>query len=527
MGTERKSLDEERSSTKPPASGPVPVAIEDGDRLRVLEHIEGGVAVVQSDGFLYANETLLRMLGFGNLEAMVANKVSAITSEPYETWAATHDSGRPRIESWRCIDGTILRVDVTVSTMKVGEAHVRVALVRDVSADERAQVQLQQTERLAAVGSLAAGVAHQLNNPLAYVLANINFLAEDMPAFLREVAPQMSQPQNERLAELLGAMADAREGAERVARIVRDLRTFSRMEDERRERVDVHTLLDSACSVVESELKSRGRLVKVFDVVSPVEANPSRLAQVFLNLLLNAAHAIREGAVSRNEICVRTYTDDREMVVVEISDTGVGMSPGVQARIFDPFYTLKPPGEGTGLGLTTALAIVHAVGGTITVESTEGRGATFRVKLPAAVKSATREVVASSPPEGELKTRMLIVDDELTLLASLRRALGREIDVVLASSAKEALAILEQDDRFDVVLCDIMMPDVTGIELFERVSSEFPALRDRFVFMTGGAFGATMQQFIDKTQLPRLEKPFDVRDLRRLIRRRAAPRGAP
>jgi len=528
MGIERKSVADERGSTKPPASGPVPLAIEDGDRLRVLEHIEGGVAVVQADGFLYANETLLRMLGFTALEEIATNKVSAISGESYEAWASAHASGQPRIESWRCADGATLRVDVTVSTMKVGEAQVRVALVRDTSADERAQVQLQQTERLAAVGSLAAGVAHQLNNPLAYVLANINFLAEDMPAFLREVAPRMTPAQNERLAELLSAMSDAREGAERVARIVRDLRTFSRMEDERRERVDVHSLLDSACSVVESELKSRGRLVKVFDVVSPVEANPSRLAQVFLNLLLNAAHAIRaasppEGvrtASSRHEICVRTYTDDAGMVVVEVSDTGIGMSPAVQARIFDPFYTLKPPGEGTGLGLTSSLAIVHAVGGTITVESVEGRGATFRVKLPGTLKSTKREL-ASSPPEGELKTRMLIVDDELTLLSSLRRALGREIDVVLASSAKEALGILEHDDRFDVVLCDIMMPDVTGIELFERVSSDFPALRDRFVFMTGGAFSATMQQFIDKTELPRLEKPFDVRDLRRLIRRRA------
>jgi signal transduction histidine kinase/ActR/RegA family two-component response regulator len=518
MATERKSLED--NSTKPPVSGPVPVAIEDGDRLRVLDHIEGGVAVVQSDGFLYANETLLRMLGFATLEAMTANKVSTVSGESYDTWASAHASGRPRTESWRLANGAILRVDVTVSTMRVGDAQVRVALVRDVSADERTQVQLQQTERLAAVGSLAAGVAHQLNNPLAYVLANINYLAEDLPAFLREAAPQMTVVQNERLAELLSAMSDAREGAERVARIVRDLRTFSRMEDERREHVDVHTLLDSACSVVESELKSRGRLVKVFDVVSPVEANPSRLAQVFLNLLLNAAHAIREGAPSRNEICVRTYTDDAGLVVIEITDTGVGMSAAVQERIFDPFYTLKPPGEGTGLGLTTALAIVHATGGTITVESTEGRGATFRVKLPPAIRSHKRDV-ASSPPEGELKTRVLIVDDELTLLSSLRRALGRDVDVVLASSAHEALAILEHDVRFDVVLCDIMMPDVTGIELFERVSIEFPALRDRFVFMTGGAFGATMQQFIDRAELPRLEKPFDVRDLRRLIRRRA------
>ena len=120
MGTERKTLEQERNSTKPPASGPVPVAIEDGDRLRVLDHIDGGVAVVQSDGFLYSNETLLRMLGFGTLEAMAANKVSAVSGEPYEAWASAHASGEARTESWRRADGTIIRVDVTVSTMKVG-----------------------------------------------------------------------------------------------------------------------------------------------------------------------------------------------------------------------------------------------------------------------------------------------------------------------------------------------------------------------------------------------------------------------
>jgi CheY-like chemotaxis protein len=311
-------------------------------------------------------------------------------------------------------------------------------------------------------------------------------------------------------------MNDAREGAERVARIVRDLRAFSPTE-EQRERVDVHMLLESACSVVESDLGERAHLVKVWDAaVSPVEASPSRLGQVFLNILLNAARAIRASAPSRDEIRIRTRMEDA-MVVVEISDTGIGMSPEVQAHIFEPFYT-RDAGEGTGLGLTSALATVHALGGTITVESAEGRGATFRVKLPAIVESGTREL-APSPPEEERKPRMLIVDDELTLLSSLRRALGREIDVVLASSAKEALAILEHDDRFDVVLCDIIMPDVNGIELFERVSGAFPALRDRFVFMTGGAPSAAVQRHIDEAGVPRLEKPFDLRDLRRLIRR--------
>lgn len=521
MPSPKADDDDERSTTKPPASGAVAASIADGDRLRVLDHVEGGIAVVQADGFLYANEPLLAMLGYVSLDAIAAHKVSTVAgATSYEAWVESQGD-TTRNESWRRADGSVARVDVSVRSMTVGGAHVRVVLVRDASAAWRAQAQLQQTERLAAVGTLAAGVAHQLNNPLAYVIANINYLAEEMPAFLQAVAPALAPAEHERLDELLSAMSDAREGAERVARIVRDLRTFSRMEDERRDLLDVLQLLESACVLVESELKNRGRLVKEFETVPPVEANPSRLAQAFLNLLLNAAQAIPEGAPSRNEVRVRVFLDPSDaMVVVEVRDTGVGMAPAVQARMFDPFYTLKPIGEGTGLGLTTTLAIVHAMGGSVSVESAEGQGSTFRVRLPPATRSAKRDV-ASAPPESRARQRVLIVDDELTLLASLRRALGREVDVVLASSANEALAILEQDHRFDVVLCDIMMPDVTGIELFERVSVAHPELRDGFIFMTGGAFSSTTRQFIDATELPRLEKPFDVRELRRLLHRRA------
>jgi two-component system cell cycle sensor histidine kinase/response regulator CckA len=519
----RKSLDDERGSTKPPASGPVPVPIEVGDRLRLLDHVEGGIAVVQADGFLYANEPLLRMLGYASLEAIATHPLSAVAgATSYEAWVEANAAGSPRAESWRRADGGVLRVDVSVTTMVVGDTRVRVVLVRDESAARRAQAQLQQTERLAAVGTLAAGVAHQLNNPLAYVIANLNYLAEELPAFLRSVAPSTTETLKEQLDELLGAMSDAREGAERVARIVRDLRTFSRMEDERRDVLDVVPLLESACVLVESELKNRSRLVRIFDAVGPVEANASRLAQVFLNLLLNAAQAIPEGAPSRNEISVRTCSDETDgTVVIEVRDTGIGMSPAVQARIFDPFYTLKPVGEGTGLGLTTCLAIVHGLGGSIAVESEEGRGSTFRVRLPPAARSTKRETATPHAPSEGTRQRVLVVDDELTLLSSLRRALGRELDVVLASSAEEALGILERDVRFDVVLCDIMMPEVTGMELFERVSKAHPELRDRFVFMTGGAFSAGMRELVEATQLPRLEKPFDIRELRRILHRRA------
>jgi two-component system cell cycle sensor histidine kinase/response regulator CckA len=519
MSSRPKSFEHPSS---PPASGPVAASISDSDRLRVLDHVDGGIAVCHADTFLYANEPLLRILGHASLEGLSAHKVSAIAgAATYDVWLEAGVTGQPHTESWRRADGAVSRVDVSASTMTIGNERVCVALVLDASAAARGQAQLQQTERLAAVGTLAAGVAHQLNNPLAYVLANINFLAEEIPQFLRHVAPSLDGPQTVRLSDLLSAMSDAREGAERVARIVRDLRTFSRMEDERREVLDVRTLLESACGLIESELRNRGVLVKVFDVVASVEANPSRLAQAFLNLLLNAAQAIPEGDPTHNEVGVRTYTDDDGMVVVEVRDSGIGMSPAVQARIFDPFYTLKPVGVGTGLGLTTSLAIIHHMKGSLSVESDEGHGSTFRVKLPPAIRSSRRTTVSSSAPEEVARQRVLIVDDEMTLLSSLRRALSRDVDIEVASSAADALAVLERDDHFDVVLCDIMMPEVNGIELYERVSSKHPNLRDRFVFMTGGALSVGMLQFLDSTDLPRLDKPFDVRELRRVLRRHA------
>ena len=513
----RPSEDKELS-TVPPGSGTVPIAIGEVDRLRVLDQLSGGIAVCHADAFLYVNEALLKMLGYESQDALAnVHRVSEIVGTPsFDAWAE-ESSREGSQQSWRRADGVCVRVDVTLTLMTIGGQRARVALVRDVTAAWHAQAQRQQTERLATVGSLAAGVAHQLNNPLAYVVANLDFLTEALPAFLRETTAGG-------LDDLLEAMADAREGAERVARIVRDLHAFSRVEDEPRELVDVHTLLDSACALVDGELKERGKLIKVYEQVSPVEASPSRLAQVFSNLLVNAVQAIPEGAASRNEVTVHTFNDDREgMVVIEIRDTGVGMLPAVKARIFDPFYTLKPSGEGTGLGLTACLAIVHGQGGRILVDSDEGRGSTFRVQLPAAAATRRRNVVSGFAPKpaAARPPRILIVDDEATLLASLKRALSREMDVVLAESAAETLELLEKDQRFDAILCDIMMPDVTGIDLFEQIAKTHPELAERFVFMTAGAATPGVRQFLDGVALPRLHKPFDLGELRRLVQLRA------
>ncbi|WP_237077252.1 ATP-binding protein [Myxococcus xanthus] len=246
----------------------------------------------------------------------------------------------------------------------------------DVTDRKAMQAQLVVSDRLAAVGTLAAGVAHEINNPLAFVLSNLSFLAGELHA----LAPELPSG---RMAELEEVLREATDGAHRVRQIVRDLRTFSRGDDEVATAVNVQAVLESAITLARSELKLRAQLVRDYREVPLVEGNEGRFGQVFLNLLINAAQAIPMGQPEQHEVRLSLRTAG-DRVIIEVRDTGVGMPPEVRARIFDPFFTTKPVGEGTGLGLSICHGIVTGFGGDISVESEEGRGSTFRVSLPVA-----------------------------------------------------------------------------------------------------------------------------------------------
>jgi len=240
------------------------------------------------------------------------------------------------------------------------------------------QAQLIFNDRLASMGKLAAGVGHEINNPLAYVISNLNFLH-------KELHRTQGSPAQEDLQELLTAVTDAKEGAERVRDIVLDLKTLSRPDDAQNGRADLKTVVRAAVKIASHEIRRRARLVEELgDDVPPVQGNASRLGQVFLNLLINAAHAIPEGHVDENEIRISARQDTPEYVIVEIRDTGCGIPSENLDRIFDPFFTTKPVGEGTGLGLAMVHSIITTLGGTITVRSELNQGTTFRLQLLAA-----------------------------------------------------------------------------------------------------------------------------------------------
>jgi nitrogen-specific signal transduction histidine kinase/CheY-like chemotaxis protein len=381
---------------------------------------------------------------------------------------------------------------------------------------------LAQSEKLAVVGQLAAGVGHEINNPLAFVSGNLHVAVEQLAALTREVGG----PASERLRDTLQALEEARQGAERIQAIVKDLRTMARADESRMVPVDVHAALEFSLTLAMPHLRHKAQIERRFGTVPAVQGNEAKLGQVLLNLLINAAQAIPEGDPLSHRVTLVTRREDSR-VVVEVRDTGKGMTPEVMARIFEPFFTTKARAEGTGLGLFICQGLIQAMGGEMGVESEPGRGSTFRVVLPV---SGETEVTSTPGPartvvDAPARKRVLVVDDEPGIGSVMRRILGRVHEVVVLQSGREALALLERDDGFDRVFCDLMMGDMTGMDLHARLAEKGSECLSRFVFMTGGGFTERAREFLQSVSVPRIDKPFEPDIIRSLVAQAPPRRG--
>jgi signal transduction histidine kinase len=378
------------------------------------------------------------------------------------------------------------------------------------------------SERMASAGTLAAGVAHEINNPLAIALLNlsqttdtltrITVIAQDLQARGSRGAATLAG----QIAQLGGPLVDAQEALDRIREIVRDVKLFSRPGDDVTSSVDLRRVADSSARMAWNEIRHRARLVKQYGEIPVVHANESRLGQVLLNLLVNAAQALPEGHAEDHEIRVTTRTADDGDAIVEVADTGCGMSKETAARIFDPFFTTKAVGVGTGLGLAICHGIVTDLGGQIEVESEVGQGTLFRVLLPPGQQSRTILKVAKAFTPG-CRGRVLVVDDEVPLGRALKRSLSAHHDVTLLTSGTAALESIAGGERFDAILLDVMMPDVSGMETYERLRRDAPEQAQRIIFLTGGAFTPRAREFLDQAPNPRLEKPVDTAELLAVI----------
>lgn len=378
-------------------------------------------------------------------------------------------------------------------------------------------------DRLAGLGAIAAAMAHEINNPLTWVVGNLALVIDTLHTVRTSVVPQPNHPAMPRnlhrnLEGALNQLERACEGAERIRRIVADLRDFSAPDEMEQRPVDVRGVLDTALRVCGNEIKHRATIVRDYQPVPPVEANQTRLGQVFLNLLVNAVQAIPAGRAEANEIRVRVYPD-RELdgwVAIEIEDTGSGIPAEYVERVFDPFFTTRPFGEGRGMGLSVAHGLVKDHGGRIAVRSKMGLGSTFTVKLPAApVREATEDFSVDVDPSVEgRRGRVVVVDDEPLVLDVLSKLIGTLHEVETFTSGSEAIErVVANDPPVDAILCDLMMPDTTGMDVYEAVRAKRPDLADRIVFVTGGAFTDRAMRFLAEVRNPRLEKPFEVRKL--------------
>jgi two-component system cell cycle sensor histidine kinase/response regulator CckA len=376
-------------------------------------------------------------------------------------------------------------------------------IARDITETQTLRSQVAITDRLSSLGLLAAGVAHEINNPLAAVIACI----EATVAELGDVPTEHS------IEQMTSDLGNALTAAGRVRNIVRDLKLFSRPGDVEREPVDVEQILESALRMVSNETRHRARVERIYSGPPRVLANESRLAQVFLNLVVNAAQSIPEGAAERNRITIATGERDGK-VMVEIRDTGCGISPEHLPRIFEPFFTTKPVGIGTGLGLAICHGIVTSFGGEIAFESTVGQGTTCRVLLPPArEKPAEDKAVERVRPPREHRPRVLVVDDEPVIAQLLARLLRQQYDVVAVSKAREALDLVRGGKQFDAVLCDLMMPDMTGMDLDAALQEIDSTWRNRIGFLSGGIFTERGLAFVSGCDRPQLEKPFTSAEL--------------
>jgi|GEM_PF-1492898 len=437
----------------------------------------------------------------------------------------------------RTVAGDDFPATVSLAMAELNGVPLLQATVRDESERQQLLARMAQSDRLASMGMLAAGVAHEINNPLAFVRYNIESLTEDLPKLtdavrrmregagerqsnVRRTSPADTAPFDDTsLEDLVVRTKETLEGIERIVSITRALSTFSRVEQANCAEVNVAAAIDAAINMAHNEVTHRARLVRSIEPVPPVWASEGKLSHAFLNLLVNAAQAIDEGDVANNLISVRAWPEGSE-VIVEISDSGKGIDPANLERIFEPFYTTKRLGSGPGLGLSISKSILSELGGTLKVASKVGVGSRFTVRLPATTRCTEN---APHPGPSEVneapveRARILLIEDEPGVVRLLTRMLGKGYSLVSTASGKDAQEVVSANPDFDLILCDLMMSPMSGTEFHAWLTQQEPGLANRLIFITGGAFTPKAREYLGRVGVTTLEKPFDAAEVRRRV----------
>jgi signal transduction histidine kinase len=392
------------------------------------------------------------------------------------------------------------RKEAALRSLSALEAEKRSAELERVRALN--EVQLARTERLASLGRIAAATAHEINNPLTYVSVNLQSIAE---------SPHLTPD-----PRLQAQVRDALDGVARIQRIVRDMLLCARPGESQIGSAGLFEAITTAIKMAEPTTRPRARVRTRLGPLPAVVGSEWRLVEVFLNLLVNAAQAMPEGHAAEHEIAIESRVVG-DHVIVDVRDDGHGIPAEIMHRVKEPFFTTKRTGEGTGLGLSLCEGIVHSFGGTLVLESEPGC-TVARVSLPIADNAGPTATplppLTVTPTHATL--RVLIVDDEQQVARVLADSMLAQTVTVL-HSGREALALLSSGERFDLILCDLMMPDLTGMELFEELHAANRATAEAIVFMSGGTFTERAQRFRESVPNIFLDKPIALTTLRALV----------
>ncbi|MBW2455785.1 MAG: response regulator [Deltaproteobacteria bacterium] len=474
----------------------------------LIDRAPEAVGVLIDHRFVYGNAALLRMLRIEGLDQLRGTPIHELV-HPEDVAAVRALLDAPD-ENHVVVTARLVRPRAEPAQLELTALHAvfdgQPAVVlggHDVSTRNQLTARVMEMDRMITVGTVAAGVGHEINNPLSYVLLN-----------LQEARKLLEKERD--IAAALDCIDYAVHGADRINETVRGLAVFSHHGASRQD-LSLKKVIESAAAMAANEVAHRAQLV--LDLASDlvVHGNETRLGQVIVNLLSNAAHAIDYGSAEDNVVRVQTFVDE-DLAVCEVSDTGAGIAEKDLERIFEPFFTTKPAGQGTGLGLWICRATVEEEGGHLLVSSKVGKGSVFRLELPL----VHRELPADAPVESSIpprrRGRLLVVDDEALVLQALSRSLRDLADVVVAASVAEALDHLEEGPTFDLIVSDLMMPNASGMDLYDTLQKRHPTLAASMVFITGGTFTPEARAFQARIDNVVLDKPVRLDALRSYVR---------
>jgi PAS domain S-box-containing protein len=459
---------------------------------------------------VFANEAFTRLTGVPHDAAQGKSFGAAISphlgADALERIGRALDAQEPGREELLCRRRTgetfWAELDWVPMANETGECTHFVCAMRDVTERRSLLTRVALADRMSSVGTLAAGMAHEINNPLTYVTASMDHVDAQLRALKVPSKDERALVDDMRLT-----LAEARQGAERIRVVVRDLMVFTGDADDREDPVDLSAALNHALRMADRALKRCAPVTRNERHSVPVWGNAARYGQAFLNVLLNAAEAMPGNPAEHQLISIMTRDNLDGTVAVEITDNGAGIPPDVLPHVFEPFFTTRSRAVSSGLGLSIAHGIITGFGGTIDIQSAPGVGTTVRMCLKSAPATSR---FTHRPETAAARCRLLVVDDQPDVLRATRRMLGGGHDVEAASGGQEALAILERDREFDVILCNVSMANISGADFHGELSHRWPGLEKRIIFMSGASFCEEMSQFVHGMENLLLTKPLDA-----------------